>query len=41
LQKWRIGYFVCMTISIWFVPLAQHALIYSPRETFAFVRASL
>jgi len=37
-KKWRIVFFVSMSLLMSFAPLAQLALVYSPRETFAFMR---
>ncbi|KAH9978680.1 hemolysin-III related-domain-containing protein [Lactifluus volemus] len=37
-MKWRIVFFVSMSVLMSFAPLAQLVLVYSLRETFAFIR---
>lgn len=41
LQKWRIAFFVSMTVLITLGPLAQLTLLHSLRDTLAFIRGSL
>jgi adiponectin receptor len=41
LQKWRVAFFLSTSVLMLFSPLAHLALLYSFRETFAFIRASL